>query len=167
VEAGTLSSGTARPGGLAERRADAYEPDMPETVSVARFETIAIFLIFSIAFGFFGYKVVVEQHVIVFDALDRLSRALMVWHNDPPKLAAIGFTLPPIGTLALVPFALFRSLVESGIALPLSSAIFAAGGLAFIDRMFAAAQMGFLRFAIVLLVAVNPMFAFYAVNGLP
>ncbi len=159
-------SGT-RPGGLAEPRQDAFEPDMPETVSVARFETLAIFVLFTIAFALFGYKVVVEQHVIVFDALDRLSRALMVWHNDPPKLAAIGFTLPPLGTLALVPFALFRDLVSSGLALPLSSAIFAAGGLAFIDRMFAAAQMGFLRFGVVLLVAINPMFAFYAVNGMP
>jgi hypothetical protein len=91
----------------------------------------------------------------------------MVWHNDPPKLAAIGFTLPPLGTLALVPFALFRDLVSSGIALPLSSALFAAGALAFFDRMFAAAEMGFLRLGIVLLIAVNPMFAFYAVNGMP
>jgi len=167
MEAGTLGTRSARPGGVPEARQDAFEPDMPATVSVARFETLAIFVLFAIAFGFFGYKVLVEQHVIVFDALDRLSRALMVWHNDPPKLAAIGFTLPPIGTLSLVPFALFRDLVESGLALPLSSAIFAAGGLAYIDRMFAAAQMGFLRFGIVLLIAVNPMFAFYAVNGMP
>ena len=105
--------------------------------------------------------------MIVFDALDRLSRAFMVWHNDPPKLAAIGFSLPPIGTLALVPFALFRDLVTSGLALPLSSAIFAAGALAFFNRMFAAAEMGFLRFGVVLLIAVNPMFAFYAINGMP
>lgn len=173
MEAATGTTGrigarsSMRPGGLAERGEDAYEPEMAEPVEVSRWETLGIFAVFAIAFGFFGYKVVVEQNVIVFDALDRLSRALMVWHNDPPKLAAIGFTLPPLGTLALAPFALFRDLVSSGIALPLSSAIFAAGGLAFIDRMFAAAEMGFLRFGVVLLVAINPMFAFYAVNGMP
>ena len=118
---------STRPGGLAPPREDAYEPEMTEPIEVSKWETIGIFVLFAIAFGFFGYKVVVEQHVIVFDALDRLSRALMVWHNDPPKLAAIGFTLPPLGTLALVPFALFRDLVSSGLALPISSAIFAAG----------------------------------------
>jgi hypothetical protein len=173
VEAATGTTGrlgarsSTRPGGLAERGQDAYEPEMAEPVEVSKWETIGIFVVFALAFGFFGYKVVVEQHVIVFDALDRLSRALMVWHNDPPKLAAIGFTLPPLGTLALVPFALFRDLVSSGLALPISSAIFAAGGLAFLDRMFAAAEMGFLRFGVILLIAVNPMFAFYAVNGMP
>jgi hypothetical protein len=173
VEAATGTGGrlgarsSTRPGGLAESREDAYEPEMAEPVEVSKWETLAIFVLFSIAFGFFGYKVVVEQHVIVFDALDRLSRALMVWHNDPPKLAAIGFTLPPLGTLALVPFAFVRDLVTSGLALPISSAIFAAAGLAFLDRMFAAAQMGFLRFVVILLVAVNPMFAFYSINGMP
>ena len=160
---GTISGGRSR--GLAEPRDEPM--DEPEAIGVSKWETIAIFVVFSIAFALFGYKVVVEQHVIVFDALDRLSRALMVWHNDPPKLAAIGFTLPPLGTLALVPFALFRDLVSSGLLLPLSSAFFAAGALAFFDRMFAAAEMGFLRLAIVLLIAVNPMFAFYAVNGMP
>ena len=160
---GTISGGRTR--GLAEPHAEPMEE--PEAIEVSKWETIAIFVVFSIIFALFGYKVVVEQHVIVFDALDRLSRALMVWHNDPPKLAAIGFTLPPLGTLALVPFALFRDLVSSGLALPISSAIFAAGALAFFDRMFAAAEMGFLRLGIVLLIAVNPMFAFYAVNGMP
>ncbi len=165
MEAATGTMG--RTHGLAERGEDAYEPEMADTVEVSKWETLAIFVVFSIVFFLFGYKVVIDQHVVVFDALDRLSRALMVWHNDPPKLAAIGFTLPPLGTLALVPFALFRDLVSSGIALPLSSALFAAGALAFLDRMFAAAEMGFLRLGVVLLIAVNPMFAFYAVNGMP
>ena len=164
MEAATGTMG-GRTHGIAEPRDEPL--DEPEAVVVSKWETIGIFVLFSIIFALFGYKVVVEQHVIVFDALDRLSRALMVWHNDPPKLAAIGFTLPPLGTLALVPFALFRDLVSSGLALPLSSALFAAGALAFFDRMFAAAEMGFLRLAVVLLIAVNPMFAFYAVNGMP
>ncbi|MGI8460444.1 MAG: ArnT family glycosyltransferase [Solirubrobacterales bacterium] len=172
MEAGSSTIGarsSTRPGGLADAQPRAREPGEEETSTVAAslWATLAIFVIFAIAYGFFGYKIVVDQHVVVFDALDRLSRALMVWHNDPPKLAAIGFTLPPLGTLSLVPFGLFRDLVSSGIALPISSAIFAAGGLAFIERMFVAAEMGFLRFGIVLLVAINPMYAFYAVNGMP
>ena len=163
MEAATGAVG--RTHGIAEAQPEPI--DEPEAVVVSKWETLAIFVVFSIIFALFGYKIVVEQHVIVFDALDRLSRALMVWHNDPPKLAAIGFTLPPLGTLALVPFALFRDLVSSGLLLPLSSAIFAAGALAFFDRMFAAAEMGFLRLGVVVLIAVNPMFAFYAVNGMP
>src|SRR5688500_1520577 len=119
MESATGSIGRTR--GLAGPRREPVEEE--QAIEASNWETIAIFVVFSIIFFLFGYKVVVDQHVIVFDALDRLSRALMVWHNDPPKLAAIGFTLPPLGTLALVPFALFRDLVSSGIALPLSSAI--------------------------------------------
>ena len=67
-----------------------------DAAPVARSRRSLIFLVFAVGFALLGYKVVVDQHVVVFDALDRLTRAFMVWHNDPPKLAAIGFALPPI-----------------------------------------------------------------------
>ena len=90
----------------------------------------------------------------------------MVWYNDPPKLAAIGFSLPPIGTFVMVPFAAFRGLVTSGLAIPLSSAVFGALALTSINRMFAMADMGRgARLLIVLLIGINPMWAFYSMNG--
>src|SRR3954447_15585918 len=50
-----------------------------------------VFLVAFAAYFAIGYWVTIDQHVVVFDAVDRLTRALLVWHNDPPKLAAIGF----------------------------------------------------------------------------
>ena len=45
------------------------------------------------------------MHVVGFETLDRLNRALMVWHNDPAKLSAIGFDYPPLATLLIAPLA--------------------------------------------------------------
>ncbi len=137
----------------------------PQAAPVTRLETIAVFAGFGVLYLLLGFRLI-DLHVINFDALDRLTRAFMVWYNDPPKLASIGFSLPPLGTLVLVPFAAIKGLVTSGLALPISSAIFAAGTLTFINRMFAMADMvRGARLLIVLLVGLNPMFAFYAING--
>jgi hypothetical protein len=133
---------------------------------VSRIETIAIFLIFGALYTFVGFHILADLHVVSFDALDRLTRAFMVWYNDPPKLASIGFSLPPIGTFVMVPFAAIRDFVTSGFAIPLSSAIFGALALTSINRMFAIADMSRIaRLVIVALVGLNPMFAFYSMNG--
>lgn len=133
---------------------------------VSRIETIAIFLIFGVLYTLVGYRVLADLHVVSFDALDRLARAFMVWHNDPPKLASIGFSLPPIGTFVMVPFAAFRDLVTSGLAIPLSSAVFGALALTSVNRTFAVADMSRVaRLVLVVLIGINPMFAFYAMNG--
>lgn len=138
----------------------------PVAAPATRLESLAIFLGFGILYTLLGFHIVADLHVVNFDALDRLTRAFMVWYNDPPKLAAIGFSLAPIGTFVLVPFAAFKALVTSGLALPLSSALFAAGALVFVDRMFAMADMvRGPRLLLVLLIGINPMFAFYAMNG--
>jgi hypothetical protein len=129
-------------------------------------ETLAIFVLFGLFYTLLGFRIVADLHVVNFDALDRLTRAFMVWYNDPPKLAAIGFAFPPLASFVLVPFAAVRALVTSGLALPLSSALFAAGALTFFNRTFAAADMARgARLLLVLLIGLNPMFAFYAMNG--
>ena len=138
----------------------------PVAAPATRLESLGIFLGFGLLYTVVGFHVIADLHVVNFDALDRLTRAFMVWYNDPPKLASIGFSLPPLGTLVLVPFAAFKGLVTTGLALPLSSAMFGAGTLVFISRMFAMADMmRGPRLLIVALVGLNPMFAFYAMNG--
>ena len=133
---------------------------------VSRIETIGIFLVFGLLYTFVGYHILADLHVVSFDALDRLTRAFMVWYNDPPKLAAIGFSLPPVGTFVMVPFAAIRELVTSGLAIPLASAIFGALALTSINRMFAVADMSRVaRLVVVGLIGINPMFAFYSMNG--
>jgi hypothetical protein len=134
---------------------------------VPRVETL---LVFAVAFAFFlviGYRVTTGQHVVVFDAFDRLSRAYMVWWNDPPKLAAIGFLFPPFTTLVFLPFAVIKPLATSLVALPLTTALFAAGTLVWVDRLFARCEMPLvMRLVLLVVIAINPMFAFYAGNGM-
>ncbi|MFN8112978.1 MAG: hypothetical protein U0R51_07240 [Solirubrobacterales bacterium] len=138
----------------------------PVAAPATRLESLAIFFGFGLVYTLLGFHIVADLHVVNFDALDRLTRAFMVWYNDPPKLAAIGFSLAPLATLVLVPFAAVKALVTSGLALPLSSALFGAGALVFFDRMFAMADMvRGPRLLLVLLIGINPMFAFYAMNG--
>lgn len=140
--------------------------DTPIAEPTTRGETLGIFFGFGLLYALVGLWVIGDLHVINFDALDRLNRGLMVWFNDPPKLAAIGFSAAPVGTLVLLPLAVIPGLASSTLALPLTSAVLAAGALAFIDKLLAGADMSRdRRLVVVALVALNPMFAYYAMNG--
>lgn len=130
-------------------------------------ETLALFALSFAAYAALGYRVVVQQHVVVFDALSRLSHAYFVWHNQPPKLAAIGFVWPPLSTVVFLPFAAIKPLATSLAALPLTSAVFAAALLCVLNRLFQLAEMPRLqRYLLLLALAVNPMILFYATNGM-
>ncbi len=144
MEAASTTTTVYGPSEEAELVTTRQERDRP-AVPVRAIEAIGIFVLFAVAYGLLGAKVVGDQHVVVFDALDRLTRAFMVWHNDPPKLAAIGFSVAPIATVALLPLAAFTGLVTSGLALPITSAVFAGAALTAFNLMFAAADMGRLR----------------------
>ncbi len=138
----------------------------PVAGPASRAEALGIFFGFGTLYAVVGLWIVGDLHVVNFDALERLNRALMVWFNDPPKLAAIGSGAAPIGTLALIPLALIPGLASSTLALPLTSAVLAAGALAFVDKLLAgAAMIRARRLTLVALVALNPMFAYYAMNG--
>ncbi|HWH10159.1 MAG TPA: hypothetical protein VG165_03460 [Solirubrobacteraceae bacterium] len=127
----------------------------------------AIFAVATVAYAVIGYHVTIDQHVVVFDALDRLTRAYQVWYDDPPKLAAIGFSFPPITTLVLLPLALIKPLASGLVALPLTSAVFAGLTVVLLDRTLARCEMpAFLRIPVILLYAANPMTVFYAGNGM-
>lgn len=127
-------------------------------------------IVFLVAFAVYmavGYYVTIDQHVIVFDALDRLTRALLVWHNDPPKLAAIGFVFPPLTTAMFLPLAAIKPLATSLIALPMASSICAAIAIVFLDRTLARCDMPLpLRAPLLLAFALNPLWVFYAGNGM-
>lgn len=132
-----------------------------------RAESLVVLVAFWIAFGLIGYRVVIEQHVIVFEALDRLARAYFVWHNDPPKLAAVGFGSPPFTSLIYLPFAIVKPLATSLIAIPVMSALMAAGTLVVVNRLMTALDIGaLLRLPLLIAFALNPMFVFYASNGM-
>lgn len=130
-------------------------------------ESMLLFAFLYAVYGYIGYHVVVDQHVVVLDGLSRLAHAYFAWHNDPPKLAAIGFEWPPMMTLVFLPLAGIKSLATSFAALPLTSAFFGAGLVVVLSRILSTFGMRpALRYPLVLLFAANPMIVFYATNGM-
>ena len=149
-------------------RARPHFEHVTEEVRLPRWiESLALFLIAAGIFFWVGYKTVVEDGVVVFDALDRLTRAYMVWHNEPPKLAAIGFVFPPLTTMSFLPFTAIKPLATSLVALPLVSALFGGTMVVSMNRLFARCSMpGLRRWLVLALFALNPLVVFYAGNGM-
>lgn len=138
----------------------------PNDVPRRFWESVLVFAFFTVAFTWFGYWIVVDLHVVGFETLDTLNRALMVWHNDPAKLSAIGFDYPPLATILITPLAIFRGLVTSMAVVPLASAIFAAFAMvAFNTMMRRALIAGPLRYGVLLALGANPMVLLYATTG--
>jgi hypothetical protein len=130
-------------------------------------ESALVFALSTVVYALLGARVTTSDHVVVFEALDRLTRAYMVWHNSPPKLAAVGFTYPPLTSLIFLPFTLIKPLATSLIALPLTSAIFAGATIAMLNRTLELCQLNaLLRYPLLVLFGLNPEFLFYAGNGM-
>jgi hypothetical protein len=129
-------------------------------------ENLAVFAAFTGFYIWFGYWLVVKMHVVGFETLDRLNRALMIWHNDPAKLSALGFDYPPLATLLISPLAIFPAVTSSLIAVPIASAAFAGLTMMSLNTMMRRAQMvGPLRYAVLIALGLNPLFLLYAAGG--
>ncbi len=138
----------------------------PNDVPRRAWESALVFAFFTVAYTWFGYWLVVDLHVVGFETLDRLNRALMVWHNDPAKLSAIGFDYPPLGTLLIAPLAISRGLVTSLAVVPLASAVFAAFTMVAFNTMMRRALVAApLRYAVLLALGANPLVLLYATTG--
>ncbi|MCK9249376.1 MAG: hypothetical protein M0P31_10445 [Solirubrobacteraceae bacterium] len=147
-------------------------PRRPDDIAVpvaARWpESLGVFLGVWLLFGIVGYHAVVTQGVVSSDALNTMVRAVYVWHNDPPKLAALGFVEPPLQALGMLPFAVIKPLTGSLVALPVASGFWGAVALLFLHRTFARCGMGIgMRIGATALVALNPIWMFYGGTGLP
>src|SRR5437764_14046058 len=143
------------------------EPGIHRTPLPSVREGLIIAVVCFAAYMAIGYWFTINQHVIIFDALDRLTRALLVWHNDPPKLAAIGFVFPPLTTAMFLPLAAIKPIATSLIAIPLASSVCAAITIVFLDRTLARCDMPLpLRAPLLLAFAINPLWVFYAGNGM-
>lgn len=138
----------------------------PHDITKRRWESFAVFLVSAGAYAWFGYWLVVKMHVVGFETLDRLNRALMIWHNDPAKLSALGFDYPPLSTLLISPFAIFSSVASSLAVVPLTSAIFAGLIMVSLNTLGRRALiMAPLRYGILIALALNPIVALSASVG--
>jgi hypothetical protein len=147
---------------------DAPPPDRRhwEFPALGRFEMVLVFTVATLAYFLVGLHFVDTSHVVVFDALDRLTRAYMTWWDSPPKLAAIGFVYPPIQSIVFLPFALVKPLATSVVALPLVGALFAALTLVSLDAIFVRCDMPLLlRLITLVLFGIGPLWAWAATTG--
>jgi hypothetical protein len=150
---------SAEVAGEARARAAARRP--------RRIESLVLLVVFTAAYAILGVHVIGVNHVIVFDALDHLSRAYMVWWNAPPKLAAVGFDYPPATTLVFLPVALIKPLATSLVGLALTSAVFAGLTIVVLNNVLARCEVPrAARVVLLVLFGVNPLWAFYASNGM-
>ena len=149
-------------------RARAHFEHVGEEIPPPRWiESLLLFLVAAGAYFWIGYHTIVEDGVVVFDALDRLTRAYMAWHNDPPKLAAIGFVFPPLTTVFFLPFTLVKPLATSLVALPLVSALFGGWMIVAMNRLLRPLlDAGRQRWLLLALFGLNPLLLFYAGNGM-
>jgi hypothetical protein len=138
----------------------------PADVQRRWWESATVLAVFTVLYSVIGYWLVVEKHVVGFETLDRWSRALMISHNDPPKLSAVGFDYAPLSVLLLAPFAVVRPLTESLVVIPVVSAIFAALTLVLVNTMLRRAQVVFpVRLLVLATLGLNPLVVMYASIG--
>lgn len=138
----------------------------PADIERRRWESIGVFAFFLVAWTVFGHWLVVDKHVVGFETLDRLNRALMVWHNDPPKLSALGFDYPPLATLLVTPLTLVADLARNLAIVPLTSAVFAAFTMVVLNTMLRrAGVLAPLRLCVLVALGANPLLALYAAGG--
>lgn len=138
----------------------------PSDIERRPWESAAVFVLFAVTYTAIGGWLVVERHVVGFEALDRLNRTLMVWHNDPPKLAAVGFDHAPLSTLLLAPLTVVPALARSLWVVPLASALFAAGTMMSLNTLLRRALMpAMLRGGVLLALGANPLVVWYAASG--
>jgi hypothetical protein len=138
----------------------------PRDIKRRTWESLAVFFVSAGAYAWFGYWLVVKMHVVGFETLDRLNRALMIWHNDPAKLSALGFDYPPLATLLISPLAIFSNVVSSLAVVPLTSALFAGLTMVSLNTLGRRAEVvGPLRYAVLIAFALNPLVVLYAAGG--
>lgn len=139
----------------------------PPDIERRWWESALIFVVFGVGFTWFGYWLVGDMHVVGFETLDRLNRALMIWHNEPPKLSALGFDYPPLATLLISPLAIFPAIARNlAISVPLASSLFAAFTMVSLNTMMRRASVAaVLRYAVLVALGVNPLFVLYASSG--
>jgi hypothetical protein len=135
---------------------------------------VASLALFCVAY--FGYLalaalIVFGSGSVPVDTWARVGNASYALYSRDPHLGAIGFVLPPVPTIAIMPVlpfkAIWPALVTSAFAGPITSAAFMAGGVVLVRRILRDLGVStWLVWVLVALFAVHPMIAYYGANGL-
>ena len=135
---------------------------------------IASLILFGVSYvGYLavGALIVFGTGSVPIDTWARVGNASYALYSRDPHLGAIGFVLPPVPTLAIMPIlpfkAIWPALVTSAFAAPITSAAFMAGGVVFVRRILRdLAVPTWLAWLAVASFALHPMIVYYGGNGL-
>ncbi len=151
-----------------ERKASLVQSVHERTSDITRrpWVNLAVFVAFTGFYIWFGYWLVVEMHVVGFETLDRLNRALMIWQQRPGEALGARLRLPATGDAADLAAGDLPAVTSSLIAVPIASAAFAGLTMMSLNTMMRRAQMvAPLRYAVLIALGANPLFLLYAAGG--
>ncbi len=138
----------------------------PLDIERRRGESLAVFAGFLAAYSLIGYWLVVRLHVVGFETLDRFNRGLMLFHDEPAKLSAVGFDYAPLSTLVAAAFSVVPALTSSLVVVPVVSAVFAALTMVLLNTMLRRAQVRLsLRLLVLVGLGLNPLVVMNASLG--
>ncbi|MBI3965922.1 MAG: glycosyltransferase family 39 protein [Chloroflexi bacterium] len=136
-------------------------------LSIPFSESTAIFglgLALNLAMAWF---VVYQLNIFVTDAMSRTLAAQRVFFGADPKLTEVGFIWAPLPTLLQIPLVLIPPLRQDGLSGNVLTAIMGAITLVSLNRIYRHLRLGRgVRYALLLLCALNPMTLYYSSNGL-
>ncbi len=131
-----------------------------------RWESLSVFLGFAVAYTLLGQWLVREAHVVGFETLDRLHRALTVSLDPGRGPVTLADDPGPLATVLTAPFTLVPALLRSFAVVPVVSAVFAAATMVVLDALMRRAGLGALTRVVGLLaVGFNPLVLLYAADG--
>lgn len=138
----------------------------PLDIERRRWESRAVFAVFTAFYSGVGYWLVVQMHVVGFETLDRLDRGELRGSVVEDHQAAVGFDYPPLSILLVSPLTVFPDLARSLVVVPISSALFAGLTMMFLNTIMRRAQIAFpLRAAVLVTLGLNPLVVMYAAIG--
>lgn len=133
-----------------------------------RAESVTIFAVAATCYVLLGNWLISQIHLVGFETLEHVNRAVMLWHNDPPKLASIGVDGPPLLTAVLAPVTIVAPWASSLAIVPVVSAFAMAGVLVVANTLMRRCGLQLaMRVPILVVVGINPMWLYHASGGRP
>ena len=172
---GTASAAAVEPAGPAEPAATGVPVAGAPVQAVGRptsdverrpRESLAVLVSFAVAYAVLGYWVVVEQHVVGFETLERWSRAAAVWLDQPAGLAPTGLDLPPLAVLLLAPLGWATAVVPPLALVPVVPSVLAGWTMVVLNTTMRRAQVTApLRLGVLGALGANPLLVMSVTTG--
>lgn len=129
-------------------------------------ESLAVLAFFTVAYAALGHWLVVEQHVVGFETLERWSRAAAIWLDEPAGPAPTGLDLPPLSVLLLAPLGWATAVVPPLALVPVVPSVLAGWTMVVLNTTMRRARVTTpLRLAVLAALGANPLLVMSVTTG--